>query len=261
LKMGQKEIVLASSAGTYRQQPPVAALAAHFRCTWSHSLPSGFDKHVAVVPDGCSDILWSRQGLFIAGPDRTAALPPLQTGETVIGIRFQPGAAAHWLKLSMAEITGETVALSDLWGADSEDLHDRLSGEASPAERLVLMQSVLERRAGGVTAPSHEMRRTFEHLARPNTDGPKTVETLSQTLGYSERTFRRRCVQHFGYGPKTLERILRFQRLLSLLRANRQGALSILAVDAGYADQAHMCREVQMLSGLSPAEIRQQAAA
>ncbi|WP_428429866.1 DUF6597 domain-containing transcriptional factor [Pararhizobium sp.] len=259
--MGQKETVLASSAGTYSEQPTVAALAAHFRCTWSHSLPSGFDKHVAVVPDGCSDILWSRRGFFIAGPDRTAALPSLQAGETVIGIRFQPGAAAHWLKLSMAEITGETVALSDLWGADGEDLHERLSGEASAAEKLVLMQSVLESRAAGVTAPSHDMRRTFEHLAQPHTGGLATVETLSRTLGYGERTFRRRCLEHFGYGPKTLERILRLQRFLSLLRTNRQGALSILAVDAGYADQAHMCREVQMLSGFSPKEIRRQAAA
>lgn len=261
MKTGRKEMVLASSAGTYTEQPPLARLAVHFRCTWSHTLPSDFDKNVAVVPDGCSDIIWSRQGLFVAGPDRTAAFPPLQAGETIIGMRFQPGAAANWLKLSMAEITGQTVALSDVWGADGHELHERLCGKASTAERLALLQGTLERRAADVTAPSQDMHQTFEHLARRSNGGPQTIETLTRTLGYGERTFRRRCLEHFGYGPKTLDRILRFQRLLSLLRTNRRDALSILAVDAGYADQAHMCREVQMLAGFSPAEIRRQSAA
>jgi AraC-like DNA-binding protein len=260
LRTGQKETVMAASAGEYSEQQPGAALAVHFRCTWSHSLPSDFDKRIAVVPDGCSDIIWSRQGLFVAGPDRSAAFPPLQAGETVIGMRFQPGAAARWLKLSMAEITGQTVALADLWGADGSALHERLSGKTSTTERLALLQGVLEQRTANVTAPSQAMRRTFEHLTKHNGGGAQAVESLPRALGYGERTFRRHCLEHFGYGPKTLDRILRFQRLLSLLRTNRLDALSILAVDAGYADQAHMCREVRMLSGFSPGEIRQQAA-
>lgn len=261
MKTGQKNRVLASSAGKCSEQPPAAALAVHFRCTWSHSLPADFDKCVAVVPDGCSDIIWSRHGLFIAGPDRTAAFPPLQPGDTIIGIRFQPGAAAGWLKLSMAEITGQTVALSDVWGADGKELDERLSEKASAAERLALLQDTLERRSADVTAPCLDMRHTFKNLAGQSNSSQRTVETLARTLGYGERTFRRRCLEHFGYGPKTLDRILRFQRLLSLLRTNGREALSILAIDAGYADQAHMCREVHMLSGFSPAEIRQQAAA
>lgn len=261
MSTGQKETVLASSAGAYTEQPPVAALAPHFRCTWSHSLPSDFNKHVAVVPDGCSDIIWSGQGLFVVGPDRTASFPHLQAGETVIGIRFNPGAAANWLKLSMAEITGQAVALSDVWGTDGHELQERLPEKTSTAERLALLQSVLERRATGVTSPSPDMRRTFEHLAGRSSGGPQAIETLSATFGYGERTFRRRCLEHFGYGPKTLDRILRFQRLLSRMRTHRRDALSILAIDAGYADQAHMCREVQLLSGFSPAEIRRQSAA
>ena len=261
MKTGQKDLVLASSAGTYAEQPPVAALAAHFRCTWSHSLPPDFGKRVAVVPDGCSDIIWSSRGLFVAGPDRTAAFPPLQAGETVIGIRFQPGAAAKWLKLSLAEITGETVALSEMWGASGEDLHERLCAKASTTERLALLQDVLEQRSADVATPCEDMRHTFKHLSGRASGGFQGVETLSQTLGYGARTFRRRCLENFGYGPKTLDRILRFQRLLSLLRGNRQDPLSILALAAGYADQAHMCREVQALAGFSPMQIRQQQAA
>ncbi len=258
MNTGLKDLVMASSAGNYREQPTTASLATHFRCIWAHSLPPGFDKRVAVVPDGCSDIIWSERGLYVVGPDRTAAFPPLQQGTTIIGIRFQAGAAAAWLNLSLAEITGETVAISDLWGASGTELQQRLFEAPTIAEKLSLLQAVLQQRACGVTTPSLDMRRTFDHLARERGTGEDTIRNLSRALGYEERTFRRHCVDHFGYGPKTLDRILRFQRLLLIFRSSRHEALSILAFEAGYADQAHMTREVRMLTGLSPADIRRQ---
>ncbi len=61
----------------------------------------------------------------------------------------------------------------------------------------------------------------------------------------------RRFREWVGYGPKTLQRILRLQRLL-LLAEGGAGALGDLAVAAGYADQAHMTREVGALAGITP---------
>jgi len=258
LNTGLKDLVMASSAGNYREQPTTASLATHFRCIWAHSLPPGFDKRVAVVPDGCSDIIWSERGLYVVGPDRTAAFPPLQQGTTIVGIRFQAGSAAAWLNLSLAEITGKTVAISDHWGASGKELQQRLLEAPSITEKLALLQAVLQKRACEVTTPSMDMRRTFDHLARERATGEDTIRNLSRTLGYEERTFRRHCVDHFGYGPKTLERILRFQRLLRVFRSSRHEPLSVLAFEAGYADQAHMTREVRMLAGLSPTDIRRQ---
>lgn len=53
--------------------------------------------------------------------------------------------------------------------------------------------------------------------------------------------------------PATL---LRLQRLLALAAtADRPASLSSLALRAGYADQAHMTREVRELAGQSPAEL------
>ena len=41
-------------------------------------------------------------------------------------------------------------------------------------------------------------------------------DQLAACVGMSERTLRRRCLDAFGYGFKTLDRVLRFQRFLSL---------------------------------------------
>ncbi|MGH3680741.1 MAG: AraC family transcriptional regulator, partial [Natronosporangium sp.] len=52
----------------------------------------------------------------------------------------------------------------------------------------------------------------------------------------------------FGYGPKLLARILRFRHATGLAAAGLRFA-EVAAV-AGYADQAHLAREVRELSGV-----------
>ena len=83
-------------------------------------------------------------------------------------------------------------------------------------------------------------------------DRPETrVDTLAADLGLSERQLRRRCHAAAGYGPKTLQRVLRFRRFLAV--AN--GDLARAALDAGYADQAHLTRECTRLAGRPPAAL------
>jgi AraC-like DNA-binding protein len=85
------------------------------------------------------------------------------------------------------------------------------------------------------------------------------VSSLSAELGLSESTLRRRCQDRIGIGPKTLQRILRFQGFLARVQyeiahgrpANGAG-LATLAIAAGYADQAHLSRECSRLTGTTP---------
>ena len=68
------------------------------------------------------------------------------------------------------------------------------------------------------------------------------MDELGAALGVSERQLRRRFADAVGYGPKTLARVLRFQRFLAL---GRRPAATWRAwrCGAGYADQAHLTRE------------------
>ncbi len=74
------------------------------------------------------------------------------------------------------------------------------------------------------------------------------VARVADELGLSERQLLRRCLTAFGYGPKTLQQVLRFQRALRLARAG--GRLVDVAVLSGYADQAHLARESRRLAGV-----------
>jgi AraC-like DNA-binding protein len=85
------------------------------------------------------------------------------------------------------------------------------------------------------------------------------VASVADELGLSARQLQRRVADAVGYGPKLLARILRFRRLQALAAPRADGSsgdprvpLVELALDAGYADQAHMTDEVTRLAGLSP---------
>jgi len=76
---------------------------------------------------------------------------------------------------------------------------------------------------------------------------------MADQLGLSERQLHRRCLPVFGYGPRRLARILRMSRALDEADAGRP--LAQVAADCGYADQAHLCRDVLALTGATPTEL------
>jgi transcriptional regulator GlxA family with amidase domain len=78
------------------------------------------------------------------------------------------------------------------------------------------------------------------------------VAALARDLGLSERQLHRRCTAAVGYGPKTLDRVMRFRRFLALAARQPQIGLADLAAAAGYADQAHLTRECGRLGGVAP---------
>ena len=120
------------------------------------------------------------------------------------------------------------------------DLAERLPADLEPREALRRIAAIALAAAPADAAVAEAARR----LADPRT----RVETLADDLGLSERQLRRRCHVAAGYGPKTLQRVLRFRRFL----ATANGDLARAALDAGYADQSHLTRECTRLAGQPP---------
>ena len=102
---------------------------------------------------------------------------------------------------------------------------------------------------------SSEIRKSPEVDPRRHIPSAEDYARLESDSRFIE--LRRRFRDSVGYGPKTLQRVLRFQRALAGLRPQHEPADSLagLAASAGYSDQAHMTREIRALSGLTPVEL------
>jgi AraC-like DNA-binding protein len=251
---------LASAAGLYREWRPGGPLAGELACTWMNALPGSETPPLQIVPDGCIDIIWTGESLRVAGPDTEPIVESFAAGTLIVGVRFLPGAAPPWLGVPASEIVNGRVALQEFWGADARRLADRLREIRSASRAADLMLSALASRSPQPSLFDPAARVVAHAFARDDGDRVRLPE-LTAALGLSERTLRRRCESAFGYGPKTLQRILRFQQFLRLLRRSAAPGLAELAAASGFADQAHLTREVRRLGGLTPTAFLRRAAA
>ncbi|HDS1138869.1 TPA: helix-turn-helix domain-containing protein [Stenotrophomonas maltophilia] len=244
---------LAGAGTAYQEHLAPDPLRGHFGQLWQSQLPDDADGHITVLPDGCVDILWRDGALFVVGPDRVAAHPALAPGAQVLGARFRPGQALAALGLPLAGIIGQAVPLADLKGAWAQRAAASI-GDTAPAHRLQRMAQCLQPHFAGAALDTRSQRAhaLFQALAK----GHASLDELAARLGLSPRSLRRFSQSQFGYGAKTLERILRLQRFLRQSRDLPQYSLAMLAAGAGYADQAHLSREARELAGMTARELR-----
>lgn len=237
-----------TGAMEYREWQP-AGLEEVLSCMWIRVVSATDDAPTMVLPDGCSDLMWSSEhGALIAGPDTRPAPAELAPGTVLIGARFRPGAGGPALGLPLAELRDQRVEVADV----SPALARRLPPTLSPAEAELRMRSVVAElaAAGDRDAEVGEGARLL--AARPEL----TIAGLARALYLSERQLRRRFDAAVGYGPKMLQRVLRFRGLLARLGdAERPCDLARVASELGYADQAHLTRETRELSGQTPTEL------
>ena len=232
----------------YAEWAPPAALRGAVACLWASVVPAGADRTTLVLPDACSDLIWEEgAGGYVAGPDTGPVRTVTRAGTVVVGVRFRPSAGGTVLGLPLSEVRDQRVALADLLPAAAR----RLPASLSPAEAAARAVDIAGLLIAG-TAPDPAVSRAAVLLRDP----AARTEDIAGQVGLSERQLRRRCHAAAGYGPKTLQRVLRFQRFVRMLDAPAQPLdLASAAADAGYADQAHLTRECAALSGLTPATL------
>ncbi|QLJ04224.1 helix-turn-helix domain-containing protein [Streptomyces sp. NEAU-sy36] len=194
-----------------------------------------------VLPDGCMDLLWNGERLLVAGPDTRPFITGAEGPRRWAGVRFHPGTAPALLGVPARELLDRRVELADLWpAARVRRLHDRMAAAADPATAL---EDIALDRAAAAPPPEPWVHRLVRRL-----DEGRPVAATAAELGLGARTLHRRCLAAFGYGPKTLARILRLRRALELARAGVPYAET--AARAGYADQSHLARDVRELAGM-----------
>ncbi|WP_434598726.1 helix-turn-helix domain-containing protein [Streptomyces sp. A5-4] len=209
---------------------------------WTHTAPPAPAVAHPVLPDGCMDLLWSEGRLLVAGPDTHAHPGGDKPGAAYAGVRFAPGAGPAILGIPAHELRDRRVELADLWpGATVRARAARIAGAPDPAAAL---EDLVLRLAADTGPPDPVLRAVAGQL-----NAGRTVAATADAVGLGARQLHRRSLAAFGYGPKTLARVLRLQRALALVRGGSTYADAAIA--AGCADQAHLSREMRDLAGLT----------
>jgi len=234
----------------YAEWAAPVALRGPVACLWARVVPDGADRTGLVLPDACSDLIWEQDaGAYVAGPDTGPVRTETRAGTVFIGARFRPAAGGQVLGLPLNELRDRRVPLADLRKDAARGLLPALSPAAAAARILDVTGALI-----ADCTPDLAIDEAVSLLRDP----AARTEDVALELGLSERQLRRRTHTAAGYGPKTLQRILRFQRFVRLIDASAWSLdLATAAASTGYADQSHLTRESVALSGLSPAVLAQ----
>ncbi|MET8375864.1 DUF6597 domain-containing transcriptional factor [Streptomyces microflavus] len=208
---------------------------------WTWDAPEGPPPAPrSVLPDGCMDLIWTGGRIVVAGPDTHAFQVEPQNRASCAAIRLAPGTAPVLLGVPAHELRDHRADLADLWpSATVRRLTARIDEASDPAAAL---EHVALDRIADTGPPDPRTVAVAEGLRRG-----RTVAATAAEAGLGARQLHRRSLAAFGYGPKTLARILRLQRALELIRTGLPYAEAACA--AGCTDQAHLAREMRDLAG------------
>jgi len=154
-----------------------------------------------------------------------------------------------------ADLTEDVVALDEVLGPLATELHERLSAIESWSARFELLTELLRRRVAQLdvqVTTRRELRWAWNQLC----GGATGVEALADELGWSRRHLSAQFRQEFGISPRTMMRIVRFDRARRMLGTDtpRRPTLAEVAHRSGYADQSHLSREWVRLAGATPTD-------
>lgn len=184
------------------------------------------DRPATIHHDG------SQRGLFLA-------LTPLGL-HRLFGI---PASALAHEAADLAEVLGERAA---------NQLLDSIAGAPSWAARLRVLETDLVQRLAASDDSHHAVRPEVAHAwsLLSSSRGTARIHDVAAEVGWSTRHLTTQFAAAVGPAPKTVARIMRFQRSKSLVAKGHD--LAGVAARCRYADQAHMTREWARLAGTTP---------
>ena len=248
----------------YRELRPGPRLAPYVQCYWTitaSATPSFFNR---VCPDGCADIIvdlaakpatggyGDGRSSYTVGTMQSASSVEMRGKVHLLGVRFRPGGAKRFFQLPMYELTDRTVLLREVWGG-ADQLERVVRDARSDADRIHRLEAMLLYRLGRSEEPAPALRHAVGYIGQ--TGGTRSISQVEQAVGVGARRLERYFREGLGVTPKLFSRVVRFRRTLALMRGDQHPSWSRLAIEAGYYDQAHLIREVRVLSGATPAEL------
>jgi AraC-like DNA-binding protein len=221
---------------------------------WRRELPVSFIPLIInfdapfVLRDG--RLAEARHESFAAGIYAEPVMVGSAGSAHCLQVNFSPLGALRFFGVAQSEIAGRTLSLSDLMGREADLLVHELHDAADWAERFLLLDSFIARRFERARAPHDAVCAVWRELKRSK--GTQSITALAQGAGISRRHLAKLFRAEIGTTPKTMARILRFEHAYRMAATVPRQDWADIACEAGYADQAHLTREFQELSGLSP---------
>ncbi|PXX57583.1 AraC-like DNA-binding protein [Nocardia tenerifensis] len=190
-------------------------------------------------------------GGFVAGLPMDAMRVRSERAECV-EIRVSPVRAYSLLGVAPSELGHGVVSLDDLWGPRAQRLREQLATARNWDERFALTKSFLAQGDRPTHSPDPEVLAGWHRILASH--GQVRIGALADTVGWSHKRLLARFESQIGLTPKRAAMLVRFRHAVDGLLAGLPAA--DVAVDCGYTDQAHLCRDVSAFADHTPGALQ-----
>jgi AraC-like DNA-binding protein len=232
----------------FSRHDPDARLAGAVVAYWTLTVATQ-GAILRVIPDGCIDAIFDldTREAFVSGPVPLPFEVRHERPTRLLGATLSPAAAAAFLGVEIGAIGPGWRRLDALLGPLAARLAERVAAGETTEAKIAALESLLLARIG---APDRRVARAIETVA--GSAGRVGVAALGRTAGASPRNLARLFDRWVGLSPKKFARIARVQEVLRRMQDSPAPSLKALAAELGFADQAHLSREVKTLAGDGP---------
>ncbi len=205
-----------------------------------------------IIPDGCIDLVitaMANEQPLCYGTTTTHTRIDTIPGNRYIGIRFHQGQARHFIDIPACELTDCAIPLTGLfaqWLVNVQDFHkpEQIFSYLSHICRLWLSKHPPE---------GQHIDNILPLISQPQ----HSIHQICDQSGISPRQLQRQFKQRGGISPASYRRIARARSAALLLQQGSQTPLVEIAYAAGFTDQSHMNREIRLIFGDTPNNLRQ----
>jgi AraC-like DNA-binding protein len=169
-----------------------------------------------------------------------------------IGIEFSPWGFYRFFYIPSGELNNDLHSLTDISGKEAGDIESRISGLASPEEKVSSIQSYLLYML--TKKPEDSL---FNYCIRQieETKGNMAVNHLEKITGYSSRWLNLKFKEKLGISPKNFSSIIRFQYYYKTLILEAHTLKIKRPYYNQYYDQSHFIKDFKRFTGMTPSKL------
>jgi AraC-like DNA-binding protein len=258
---GRADAILRPSAAeraiTVDRVPPSSLLEPFVDYHWYVGWRTAEPHRQQVVPQPRVHMAAEEGRLLVHGVTRAPFTRVLSGEGHTLGAAFHPGGFRPVLRRGVGTIAGSVVPAGDLFGLDDRPAAERILGTRDLREMVRTLEAYV---AALEPRPDPVVLEVRALVAEAERDHRLTrAEDLAARGSMSLRSLQRLFTDYVGIGPKWVISRLRILDAASAAHSGQRVCWADLAVELGFADQAHLTRAFTAVVGTPPATYAREA--
>ncbi len=249
---GILHVPAALPVGGHSRYPPAEALAPFVEHYWTVEWDLAAPQTAETLPHPSVHIVLEADRAEVYGVMRGRFTRTLRGQGRVIGIKFRPGGFRAFVASPVAEFTDRKLPLQQVFGLAAAEPEQQALAQRDHRQAIAVLEAFLLQCAPRPDPSIAVASQICERIAADR--AIVRVEQVAAAFAIGVRKLQRLFGDYVGVSPKWVIQRYRLHEAAARMATGAAIDWPDIALELGYADQAHFIRDFKKLVGRSPGD-------